>query len=126
MRKPDLYLNEYLFGIDTATKEANPRMYAEYILPVYYAPDPQTKLESLIETIITTMVGFFISWIAWPIIAHVHGMETAALTSLSIVAMFTILSLIRGYVIRRWCQKYLTILIKWIAVKIKNFKDCYD
>nr|MCP5019839.1 hypothetical protein [Ketobacter sp.] len=62
----------------------------------------QTRLVSLIETLMNTAVGFLISFAAWPIAALVTGIQYGAGQHVAIVAFFTVLSVARGYVIRRW------------------------
>ena len=62
----------------------------------------QTKLVSLMEALINTFVGFLVSFIGWPIAAGLTGIEYSSGQHWAVVAFFTVLSVARGYVIRRW------------------------
>lgn len=62
----------------------------------------QTKLESFIETCLNVFVGFIISFCAWPFVAHFFGLPYSTLQNLGITTVFTVLSITRGYLVRRW------------------------
>ncbi|WP_199287737.1 DUF7220 family protein [Pseudotamlana carrageenivorans] len=62
----------------------------------------QTKTQSLIEAITNTAVGFGISLAATFVIFPVLGIATTPSKNLLITLFFTAISIIRGYVIRRW------------------------
>lgn len=67
----------------------------------------QTKLESLIETVLNVAIGFVVSFSVWPLVAHVFSLPYSVASNLGITAIFTILSITRGYVVRRWFNKRL-------------------
>jgi hypothetical protein len=47
--------------------------------------------------------GFFISWAVWVyIVAPLYGFDAGYVKALSITCIFTVSSLIRSFVIRRW------------------------
>jgi hypothetical protein len=62
----------------------------------------QTKLTSLIEVLLSTALGFVVSFCAWPVVAHLFGIEYSVASNLGITAIFTVLSIARGYVVRRF------------------------
>ncbi len=62
----------------------------------------QTKLVSLIEALINTAVGFAVSYAAWPIAAVISGITYTSGQHAVVVGFFTLLSVARGYVIRRF------------------------
>ena len=62
----------------------------------------QRRLESLVETVIGVAIGFLVSVTAWPAVAWLHGIEYTFSSNLSITGIFTILSVARGYVVRRF------------------------
>ncbi|MCP4700495.1 MAG: hypothetical protein GY862_27135 [Gammaproteobacteria bacterium] len=62
----------------------------------------QTRLGSLIEAIINTLIGFVVSFIAWPIAAALTGIDYSTGQHWAVVAFFTVISAMRGYVVRRW------------------------
>jgi len=65
----------------------------------------QTKKQSFIEAITNTAVGFGISYASTFLIFPMVGMHTSAKTNFIITVYFTIISIIRSYVIRRWFNK---------------------
>ncbi|WP_435135757.1 DUF7220 family protein [Formosa sp. A9] len=62
----------------------------------------QTKTQSFIEAMTNTAVGFGISLAATFVIFPVLGIATTPSKNLLITLFFTVISITRGYVIRRW------------------------
>lgn len=62
----------------------------------------QSKLGSLIEAVINTAIGFVVSFAAWPVAAWMTGISYTAGQHWAVVAFFTVVSVARSYVIRRW------------------------
>jgi hypothetical protein len=62
----------------------------------------QTKLESLIETCINTVIGYFVALLSQLLVFPLVGIDVPLSTNLVIGAWFTVISIVRGYVIRRW------------------------
>lgn len=62
----------------------------------------QTKRESIIEAVVNTLIGFLVSYAAWPLIAWKCGIEYNAIQHWEMTFWFTVLSVARGYVVRRW------------------------
>ena len=63
----------------------------------------QTKLESFVEAFINTALGFVISYLTWIIIVvPLYHMELSHKDNLMITLIFTVVSVIRGYVVRRY------------------------
>lgn len=67
----------------------------------------QTRLASLIEAAINTLIGFVIAYLAWPPAAWFFGIEYQHSQQFGIVLFFTVLSVARGYVVRRWFNRRL-------------------
>jgi hypothetical protein len=61
----------------------------------------QTRWQSFAETVASTAIGFAVSWSATPLILGWFGMTVGAGQSFRITAIFTVLSLARGWVVRR-------------------------
>lgn len=61
----------------------------------------QTRLGSVAETVIGTAIGFAVSWAATPLILAMFGYRAGARTAFGITVVYTILSLLRGYFVRR-------------------------
>lgn len=62
----------------------------------------QSRRQSLIETVISTLVGLTLSFFLQVLLAHLLHYRTTYSQDALAVALFTLLSLIRGYGIRRF------------------------
>jgi hypothetical protein len=62
----------------------------------------QTKWGSLFEAVINTLIGFAITMVALPIVNHICGIEMNAGQMSVSTAIFTAISILRGYLIRRF------------------------
>lgn len=81
----------------------------------------QSKLESLIESILNTASGFIISMFVWKFaVAPAIGLEASFLQSVGVTLVFTIVSIVRGYYWRRFFAKGLhKIVQKRVAMLYK-------
>lgn len=61
----------------------------------------QTRWQSFVEINASTAVGFVVSWAATPWILLAFGYEAGPAKSLGIVIVYTVLSMLRGWVMRR-------------------------
>lgn len=64
----------------------------------------QTRLGSLIESCINTAIGFVVSLGLSAAVFPMFGHSFTFAQNLGITAVFTIASVARGYVVRRWFQ----------------------
>lgn len=62
----------------------------------------QTRIESLIESLANIFIGYGIAFISQIVIFPMFGIDVPISTNLWIGAWFTIVSLIRSYIMRRW------------------------
>ena len=62
----------------------------------------QSKRESLIETLTNVSIGWFISFIANMLVLPLFGYNINLTDGVLISIIFTAISVIRGYVVRRW------------------------
>lgn len=62
----------------------------------------QSRLESLAEASINTAIGFGVALASQLVVFPLVGVEVPLQTNLHIGAWFTLISIVRGYVIRRW------------------------
>ena len=62
----------------------------------------QSKRDSLIETLTNVGIGWFISFIAKMLVLPLFGYNINLTDGVLISIIFTIISIIRGYVVRRW------------------------
>lgn len=61
----------------------------------------QHKMDSLMEAVTNTAVGFIISLITWYFVAEAMDIPVTWSQNLIITGIFTVVSIIRGYVLRR-------------------------
>ena len=61
----------------------------------------QSKKQSLIETLTNVGIGWFISFIANMLVLPLFGYNINLTDGLLISIIFTIISIVRGYVVRR-------------------------
>lgn len=62
----------------------------------------QTKLGSLIEALMNILIGYGVALISQIIVFPMVGIHVPISTNLLIGFWFTLISLLRSYVIRRW------------------------
>jgi hypothetical protein len=65
----------------------------------------QNRLNSFIESIANVVIGFFINFIANICILPLFGFNITINQSIHIGLIFTLISIIRSYLIRRWFNK---------------------
>lgn len=62
----------------------------------------QSKLESLAEVFLNVAIGWVIALITQLVVFPMFGIHVTVGEQLSISVIFTVVSIIRGYIIRRW------------------------
>ena len=65
----------------------------------------QSKLESLTEAVINTFIGFVIAFISQLVFFPIVGIEVTLEQNFILNVLFTLVSIIRTYVIRRYFNK---------------------
>lgn len=75
----------------------------------------QTRLQSLIESIINIIIGYGVALLSQWIIFPLFGIHISLTDNLLIGAWFTGISLVRSYVIRRWFNARLKAAAQSIA-----------
>lgn len=66
---------------------------------------PQTKMNSLVESLINIAIGFVVAIISQMIIFPCFGIYVSTAEHFEITAWFTVISIIRSYAIRRIFNK---------------------
>lgn len=61
----------------------------------------QTRMQSISEAAASTAIGFGVSWAVTPPILHLFGYHAGAGTSFGITCIYTVISMVRGYYVRR-------------------------
>lgn len=64
--------------------------------------EPQTRMWSLIEALTNTVVSFVLAVIVQMLLFYTHGMPVSVATSVGWVSIFTAMSFVRGYFLRRF------------------------
>lgn len=62
----------------------------------------QTRIESWIESVINVIIGFIISLSAQIVVFPIVGIDASFSDNLILSAVFTTISLVRGYLVRRY------------------------
>lgn len=79
----------------------------------------QSRLGSLIEAAINTVIGFLVSFMAWPLGAWLCGLpDYSGGQHAGIVGFFTVLSVARSYVVRRWFNARLKVAASKLAERL--------
>ncbi len=76
----------------------------------------QNKLESLIEACVNTVIGFAITMFFLPIVNYICGIHMTGSQMGISTFIFTIISVARGYFIRRFFNN-----LQWLKGKIKKW-----
>jgi len=62
----------------------------------------QSRLGSLIESLMNVAIGFCVALLSQIVVFPVVGIHVSLSTNLEIGAYFTVISVVRSYIIRRW------------------------
>lgn len=65
----------------------------------------QSKRRSLLEAWTNTIIGYIISNIIWMVLAWYEDLPFTFTDNIRIVTIFTVASIIRGYIVRRYFNK---------------------
>lgn len=79
----------------------------------------QTRLGSLIETIINTVIGFAINYTANLLIFPLFGFHIKPGANFVLGLMYTVISVARSYCVRRWFNAKLHAMSQAMASKIE-------
>ncbi len=82
----------------------------------------QTRLESVLESIVNVLIGFFLALASQLVIFPMYDIAVPLSTNLWIGAWFTLISLVRSYVIRRWFNARLHRAVVATAERINRSK----
>ena len=83
----------------------------------------QTKLASFIEASTNTLIGFAVSFAIWPIAAMWTGVEYSNSQHWALVGIFTVSSVLRGYIVRRFFNSGIHNSAKLFAKKLINIRS---
>jgi len=66
----------------------------------------QTKKQSLFESVVNVLVGFWVAVLIQVLVFPIFGIEATFGENLAISLIFTIVSILRGYILRRFFVWY--------------------
>lgn len=75
----------------------------------------QTRLGSLIESLLNVAIGFTINWTANMMILPLFGFAVTGAQAFGIGVLFTAISIARSYCIRRWFNARLSAAARHLA-----------
>ena len=79
----------------------------------------QTRLGSLIEVLFNIAIGFSINWVANIWILPLYGFHITGGQAFSMGLIFTIISVVRSYIIRRYFNARLRAAAMWSAGRVQ-------
>jgi len=62
----------------------------------------QPRLQSFIEAITSTLIGLVVAMVTQLIVFPLYGLEINLQSNIEIAGIFTAVSIVRGYLVRRW------------------------
>jgi hypothetical protein len=65
----------------------------------------QSRWQSFVEVNVGTAIGFAVSWLATPPILWAFGYSAGPGKAFGITCVYTALSLLRGWLVRRWFNR---------------------
>ena len=65
----------------------------------------QSRLASLIESLTNVAIGMVVSFFGQIVVSHWYNLPLSFGQNMQIVLFFTVLSVLRSYVIRRWYNR---------------------
>lgn len=68
----------------------------------------QSKIDSLIEALLSTFIGFVVSFTANLMLMPMLGIPVSLSQNFILTVAFTFVSVARSYLVRRWANKYLS------------------
>jgi hypothetical protein len=78
----------------------------------------QTRLGSLIEALANVVIGFGINWVANMAILPLFGFHVTGGQAFGIGVFFTIISVARSYILRRWFNARLQEMAQSFAARV--------
>jgi hypothetical protein len=79
----------------------------------------QSRLESLIEAVINTCIGFSINYVANLLIFPLFGLHISPGANFVMGLLYTVISVVRSYCVRRWFNARLRSLAAAVATSME-------
>jgi hypothetical protein len=78
----------------------------------------QTRIGSLIEVLFNIAIGFAINWVANLWILPLYGFQITGGQAFSMGLIFTVISVVRSYIVRRWFNARLHAAAETLAGRV--------
>jgi hypothetical protein len=82
----------------------------------------QSRVMSLVEVVTSTLIGFGVSVWANYAVLPLFGFKVKLAESLAITLVFTVISIIRSYLVRRFFAVYVTRFAAWCQLGLFSAK----
>lgn len=83
----------------------------------------QTKLESLVEVLANIMIGMVVTVLASPVIYSWFNATFTLAQNIGLTMVFTVLSVVRGYIVRRWFNNNMKGFSRKVASFLKGSQN---
>lgn len=81
----------------------------------------QTRLESIIESVVNILIGLWVSMLAnWLILPMVFGITVSLEQNLTLGVFYTVISLVRSYCVRRYFNRNIGKFAHWFKTVIEG------
>lgn len=81
----------------------------------------QSRREAIIEVWIGICIGFGLNWTMNWLLLPLVGAKFTGWQNFMLGWIYTSISVLRGYTIRRWADRYIKQFSVWLAVRIARF-----
>lgn len=83
----------------------------------------QRKIHSFLEALTNTAIGWIVSFVFWiTVVRPLFGIETTMAENVHITNLFTVISILRGYLVRRWYEIYLNDALTRLANYLEDWR----
>jgi hypothetical protein len=72
----------------------------------------QSRIDSFLESVVNTLIGFLVALSSQLVIFPLYGIHNSLSTDISITCWFTLVSVLRSYLLRRYFNTRLTRVIR--------------
>lgn len=62
----------------------------------------QSKRESLVEALLNTLIGYIVALMFWPVVCYLYDITYSHGQNLGVTALFSVVSIVRAYIVRRY------------------------
>jgi high-affinity Fe2+/Pb2+ permease len=86
----------------------------------------QSRREAIIEVWVGIVIGFALNWLMNWLLLPLVGAKFTGWQNFMLGWCYTAVSVLRGYVIRRWAERDIKLLSAWLARQIARLQTLWD